>query len=221
VALKSLESVADGTKRPLYIIGLGDLGTDTNLIESRLTYALDLATRWNAAVLIDEADIFLEERRDQDLKRNGLVSVFLRVLEYYEGIMFLTTNRVGVFDAAFKSRIHLAVRYPALSTASRRELWDLFITSGSAQNKPQWLDTALLDKLAGYELNGRQIKNIVRTGFALALSMHTELTLKHIAMGLKALKSFDPDILGEVGRNNDESDQQVIEEQRAKRPRIS
>jgi SpoVK/Ycf46/Vps4 family AAA+-type ATPase len=68
------ESVADGTRRPLYTISSGDLGTDTNLVESKLSYALALATSWNAVVLIDEADVFLEERRLQDLKRNGLVS---------------------------------------------------------------------------------------------------------------------------------------------------
>jgi hypothetical protein len=135
--------------------------------------------------------------------------------------MFLTTNRVGVFDTAFKSRVHLAIRYPALSATSRRELWETFITSGSAENKPQWIDSALLDKLAGYELNGRQIKNIVRTGFALALSAGTELSLKHIAMGLKALKSFDSDFEGDAGRNSNNNDQHMTEDQRAKRPRLS
>lgn len=147
--------------------------------------------------------------------------VFLRVLEYYEGIMFLTTNRVGVFDTAFKSRIHLAIRYPPLSTTSRRELWETFITSGAAENKPEWLDSTHLDKLAGYELNGRQIKNIVRAGFALALSASTELSLKHIAMGLKALKSFDSDFADDSGRNSNDNDQNMTDEQRSKRPRLS
>jgi hypothetical protein len=68
------ESVADGTRRPLYTISSGDLGTDANLVETRLSYALALATSWNAVVLIDEADVFLEERKLHDLKRNGLIS---------------------------------------------------------------------------------------------------------------------------------------------------
>lgn len=46
-------------------------------------------------VLLDEADVFLEERDMKDLKRNALVSVFLRALEYYDGILILTSNRVG------------------------------------------------------------------------------------------------------------------------------
>lgn len=44
-------------------------------------------------VLLDESDVFLEEREKTDLKRNALVSVFLRALEYYEGILILTSNR--------------------------------------------------------------------------------------------------------------------------------
>jgi len=95
------------------------------------------------------------------------------------------------------------------------------ITSGSAENRPQWRDSALLDKLADYELNGRQIKNIVRTGFALALSAGTKLSPKHIAMGLKALKSFDSDFTEDAGRNGNDNDQHTTEDQRSKRPRLS
>lgn len=39
----------------------------------------------------------------------------MRVLDYYPGILFLTTNRVGIFDEAFKSRIHMALYYPPLA----------------------------------------------------------------------------------------------------------
>lgn len=44
-------------------------------------------------VLLDESEVFLEERSQADLQRNALVSVFLRALEYYDGILILTTNR--------------------------------------------------------------------------------------------------------------------------------
>jgi hypothetical protein len=71
------ESVADGTRRPLYTISSGDLGIDTSQVEERLSDALALAARWNAVVLIDEADVFLEERKDNSLKRNGLVAGML------------------------------------------------------------------------------------------------------------------------------------------------
>ena len=76
-------------------------------------------SRWGAILLLDEADVFLERRSSQDLVRNGLVSVFLRKLEYCEGVMFLTTNRVAQFDEAILTRIHLMLRYDDLNQAAR------------------------------------------------------------------------------------------------------
>ena len=68
------ESVADYTKKPLYTVSCGDLGVDAPAAEPALTDILDLATHWKAVLLIDEADIFLEQRSPSDLQRNGLVS---------------------------------------------------------------------------------------------------------------------------------------------------
>jgi hypothetical protein len=66
--------VADYTQRPLYTISSGDLGVDPAGVERTLLDALELAAHWNAIVLLDEADIFLEQRSNHDLQRNGLVS---------------------------------------------------------------------------------------------------------------------------------------------------
>ena len=84
-----------------------DLGLDPSEIESNLTNVLDMTTKWKCVLLLDEADVFLEARSNHDLERNKLVSIFLRILEYYEGFLFLTSNRVEEIDAAFESRIHL------------------------------------------------------------------------------------------------------------------
>ncbi|KAK7742340.1 hypothetical protein SLS53_004485 [Cytospora paraplurivora] len=85
-----------------------------------------MAEVWGAVILIDEADVFLEKRVHQDLQRNSLVSIFLRTIEYYRGILFLTTNRVGHFDDAFVSRIHVVIRYTSLTPADRNRFWNQF-----------------------------------------------------------------------------------------------
>ena len=157
---------------------------------------LDHATSWNAVLLIDEADVFLEERTNHDLQRNGLVSVFLRLLEYYEGIMFLTTNRVGTVDDAFKSRIHLAIKYPSLSAASQASIWTTFITKDGQRPKPVWL-TEYLSGLAAEQLNGRYIKNIMRTAFALAKAAGRELEPSDIDVGVRAMKEFEHDFVND------------------------
>jgi AAA+ superfamily predicted ATPase len=133
-------------------------------------------------------------------------TVFLRVLEYYEGMMILTTNRISTFDAAFKSRIHLAIKYPALSFASRRDLWVMFVTNVHTRPLPPWWDDEFLNSVAAEALNGRQIKNAVRTAYALAIADGSELRPEDIRMSLKSIKDFEEDFTqdsAEAGRDVD------------------
>ncbi|RDW79457.1 hypothetical protein BP6252_04095 [Coleophoma cylindrospora] len=189
------ESIADHVQRPLYILNSGDLGVSPESVEENLTSALALATFWGAIVLIDEADVFLEQRTIHDLTRNCLVSLFLRILEYYEGILFLTTNRLTTFDVAFKSRIHLALKYSALDQDRRKELWKLFLDRTSQQNVESWPEE-VLESLSKVELNGRQIKNAVRTAITLAKSEETSITESHLETVLETLKDFEDELKG-------------------------
>ena len=109
------ECVAEKTERPLFPITCGDLGESAMEVEESLERNFSLAHRWGCVLLLDEADVFLSLRNQNDLSRNAIVSVFLRTLEYYSGILFLTTNRVGALDPAFKSRIHISLYYPNLT----------------------------------------------------------------------------------------------------------
>ena len=104
------EGIAELLHCPLYCVSAGELGTNPRDLEQELTKILDVAHSWGAVLLLDEADVFLEARTPQDIHRNALVSIFLRLLEYFQGILFLTTNRVATFDDAFQSRIHIALR---------------------------------------------------------------------------------------------------------------
>ena len=61
-----------------------DLGESAFELDRALRRAFDLAATWRAVLLIDEADVFLEERSLHDLQRNAMVAVFLRQLEYYQ-----------------------------------------------------------------------------------------------------------------------------------------
>lgn len=59
-----------------------------------------------AILLLDQADIYLKRRSNQDLVRNSLFSVFLYKLEYYK-VLFLITNRVSQFNKTILSYIYL------------------------------------------------------------------------------------------------------------------
>jgi SpoVK/Ycf46/Vps4 family AAA+-type ATPase len=107
--------------------------------------------------------------------------------------MFLTTNRIGIFDSAFKFRVHYAIKYQPLTHESRRDLFRIFITSSAKDDPLEWMDDACLDKLAAAEFNGRQIQNAVRTAHALAVRSGKRLDVKHLDMPLTAMKAFEVD----------------------------
>ncbi|KAM0718471.1 hypothetical protein Q7P37_005541 [Cladosporium fusiforme] len=182
------ECVAASYGKPLLPITCGDLGLMPEEVEDTLQTAFQLAQSWDCIMLLDEADIFLAQRTNQDIERNALVSVFLRVLEYFEGILFLTTNRVGVFDEAFKSRIHMALYYPPLNWPTTEKIWRNLIrrtceSSTTVKCKPDeliefaWKLYEEQDKnlnSTGPVWNGRQIRNAFQSAIALARSECSE-----------------------------------------------
>lgn len=153
------EGISELLKCPLYMVSAGELGTDPRTLEAELQKILDIAHAWGAVLLLDEADVFLEKRTIQDIHRNALVSIFLRLLEYFQGILFLTTNRVETFDDAFQSRIHIALRYGDLSTKAKKSVFKMFIERVRVL---EGIDTMPFTEedynaLARNNLNGRQV----------------------------------------------------------------
>jgi SpoVK/Ycf46/Vps4 family AAA+-type ATPase len=188
------ESVSEHMKVPLYMMSAGDLGIDPSGIEDTLNTVMDMVAKWNAVLLLDEADVFLEARSAHDLERNKMVSIFLRVLEYYEGILFLTTNRINNIDDAFHSRIHLTLNYPNLSVEARKTIWNTFLGSETSIKANE------LDSLSAINLNGRQIKNTIKTAQMLARSEWTgngkcicPVEMKHIQTVLDVQKPITTD----------------------------
>jgi hypothetical protein len=157
------EAVAELLRRPLYAASVGELGTNPVSLERALKQILDIATAWNAVILIDEIDIFIEARNTSDILRNAMVGVCLRLLEYHQGVIFLTTNRVRNLDKAFLSRISVGIRFPASTREKRKQVWtNLLGASG--------LSPGMAGRLARYDINGRQIKNAIRLAQTIAKS---------------------------------------------------
>eukprot|EP01125_Pyxidicula_operculata_P013107 TRINITY_DN4339_c2_g1_i1.p1 TRINITY_DN4339_c2_g1~~TRINITY_DN4339_c2_g1_i1.p1 ORF type:complete len:722 (+),score=165.77 TRINITY_DN4339_c2_g1_i1:12-2177(+) len=182
------EAIAELLRRPLYSVGVGELGTNTEQLENSLREILEVASTWNAVLLIDEADIFLEKRSENDITRNAMVGIFLRLLEYHQGVLFLTTNRVKTFDKAFHSRISIALRYEDLGIDAREKVWKNFLEYA----KIEGIDTK---PLAKHDLNGRQIKTVIRLAQALSLSLDEPLTMKHFDRAVGVTEKFQDDML--------------------------
>lgn len=182
------EAVAEVQRRPLYVINVGELGTTPHDLEKALRMALKTAERWNAIVLLDEADIFLERRTVTDVTRNALVGIFLRELEYYRGVLFLTTNRASTLDPAILSRISLGIRYHELDASSRLRVWNNLVTAATGT-----LPDFGLEEFADSPLNGRQIKNVLRQALTLAKSEQESLAAEHLRTAVKLTTRFVED----------------------------
>ena len=110
----------------------------------------------------------------------SISTVFLRVLEYYDGVLMLTTNRVGSFDEAFRSRIHISLYYPPLDEHSTSQIWKMNLRRlQQAEDVDVDIDEAEIkrfyrkhweanEKKKSRRWNGRQIKNAFQTALALA-----------------------------------------------------
>ena len=188
------ESVAEISEKPLYRVTCGDVGTKAEEVEKYLESVLHLGKIWGCVVLLDEADVFLEQRSLEDLQRNALVSVFLRVLEYHEGILILTSNRVGTFDEAFKSRIQLALHYPSLRPFQRLHIWQNFINRLDSF-KDDTVDINdlrdHLEELQEVEMNGRQIRNAITTARQYAEWKGKIMNYEHLKDVIEVSGRFD------------------------------
>ncbi|KAI0859713.1 P-loop containing nucleoside triphosphate hydrolase protein [Xylaria cubensis] len=200
------ETIAAYTQRPLYTITCGDIGLQPTQVDKELERHFKLADRWGAVLLLDEADVFLVARDWANMARNALVSIFLRHLEYYSGILFLTSNRVGDFDEAFKSRIHVALTYPAVDLESTKRIWEGILDRITRDNAEEEVKIVFdkLDLLAfatkhfrsqvkeDTTWNGRQIRNAFQTAIALGNYDRCKRLKEEGITEMEALTSPDP-----------------------------
>jgi AAA+ superfamily predicted ATPase len=133
-------------------------------VEENLRHALLRARRWNAVLLVNEADVYVRARAD-DIVQNAIVGVFLRLLENLSGICFLTTNKGTTIDDAVSSRalVHLAYHYP--DPSERRELFRI----QSEIQKLDLSDAAYREFARRHRLSGRDIRQLVKLVKLLAI----------------------------------------------------
>ena len=128
--------------------------------------------------------------------------MFLRKLEYYNGILFLTTNRIGKLDPALTSRIHLILHYKRLGFAEAEKIFRTNISllqdaesqhSAMTHDPPLNIDTPDVLRFAADHYNkfpkgkgawnGRQIRNAFVVAAALARGESESLGLEAMGVG--------------------------------------
>ena len=172
------EVFSEQVKRPLYCVQCSQLGTDEEQLEKELKIVLSRAQRWKAILLIDEADVYVHSR-GTDIQQNAIVGVFLRVLEYYRGILFMTSNRETIIDDAIMSRATAWIRYELPDRAAALAIWRVLATQYKVE-----LTHSSFELLVGHpkfaHVSGRSIKNLLKLAKLMARRKKQPVTVDTI-----------------------------------------
>jgi len=144
--------------KPLYRVHSGQLGITAESVEANLSTILQRAARWDAIMLLDEADVYIR-CRDNDLQHNAIVAEFLRTLEYFDGLLFMTTNRDDDVDDAILSRCIATIKYEVPPRDAAIRLWHTLADQFNVE-LPAGLVETLADTYA--DASGRDIKELLK-----------------------------------------------------------
>jgi hypothetical protein len=144
--------------KPLYRVHSGQLGTSALSVQENLAQILRRAARWDSILLLDEADVYIR-CRDNDLQHNAIVAEFLRTLEYFSGLLFMTTNRIDDVDDAILSRCIAIIQYGMPSKEDATRIWKSLASQFEVD-----LADELIDELTRTYANasGRDIKELLK-----------------------------------------------------------
>jgi len=99
--------------------------------------------------------------RGSDIQQNAIVGVFLRVLEHYRGVLFLTSNRATVIDDAIMSRATAWIRYALPTRDQLVEIWGV-LSKQYGMEMPVGTIRQLVTEFP--KISGRNVKNLLKLG---------------------------------------------------------
>ncbi len=177
------EVYAESEQRPLYSVQCSQLGINPDDLEEALLKVFERARRWNAVMLLDEADVYVHERGN-NMAQNAIVGVFLRVLEYQGTVLFLTSNRPEDVDDAIASRCIARLYYVAPGPEDARRIWRVLADNAKFKISDEVIEQFTTGNPG---ITGRDIKNILKLA-GLMKGADKGITLSHI----KYVQQFKP-----------------------------
>ncbi|KAK0638936.1 hypothetical protein B0T16DRAFT_462657 [Cercophora newfieldiana] len=186
------EAIAQTYQRPLMVLDMGDI---VNVGDGGRDF-LRLAEVWNCVVLLDEVDAFLLHRSKQDVHSNTDISLLLRILETFSGLLILTTCRPAVLDQGVKSRVHLNLCLKPLNLEQTLQIFrnniahlrEIERRSTTPEHRALGIQEDEILKFASRQFrtntfdygrwNGRQIRNAFRAAVAIARYQYLGTTLE-------------------------------------------
>jgi hypothetical protein len=167
------EIYAEVCGRPLYSVHAGNLGTSPREVAEQLRAVFQRAKRWGCVLLLDEADVFVMTR-GRDVVQNAIVAEFLRTMEYFDGLLFMTTNRGEDIDEAILSRCAAIIHYEVPQPILARKVWWVMAENFGAELSPD-LVGKLVAAFPG--IAPRDIKMLLRLTMRVAKAQSRPLDL--------------------------------------------
>lgn len=172
----SAEVYAETIQRPLYEIQCAQIGSDPSSIEENLRAVLARSLRLKMPLLINEADSFVR-KRGVSFEQDAVVAVFLRLLEYHTGLVFMTTNRGDEIDEAIKSRCIALIEFKIPEAKERRALWKVQLEQFGLELSP----VDLMKAVRGFPtIVGRDIQNLIKLTSRVCAAMKTEFSFEEL-----------------------------------------
>ena len=203
----TVEALARFFGKPLYSISFAELGSSTAELEEKLTVTLQLAGKWGCLALLDEGDALVEQRKQGQFLLNSMTGVLLRLLENFEGSLFINSNRVASFDPAALSRVTLAVKFTPLTEAGMQQVWRNTIARVLKSDTTRSLtyEEALaevpgsfdLSQLATFPGSGRSVGAVMKMAIALCSHRDCDLTQTILDECVNSFLSFNTDLKSE------------------------
>lgn len=183
------EVFAEAESRPLYSVQASQLGVTPQDLETELLRVFARADRWNAILLIDEADVYVCER-GTSLVQNAIVGVFLRVMEYFSGTIVLTTNRADLVDDAILSRCIAKIEYSTPTPDNQARIWRVLADSAGIEIT----DAVIAEAAAAFPaLSGRDVKTLLKLSRCIASSRKCPIDLGVIRHAKRFKSTHTPD----------------------------
>lgn len=156
------EKLSEAWRSPLYTVPASQLGVDSRALAERLLVIESRARRWGAAVLLDDADVYVRAR-GVDLQQNAIVDEMLRFMERSNLRVFITSNIIDIDDAV-ASRCYAKLRLPPPTREQRIEIWKQL----AGVNNMKFSIATVRRACSKYAFTGREIyqllKLLARTG---------------------------------------------------------
>jgi SpoVK/Ycf46/Vps4 family AAA+-type ATPase len=158
--------------------------------ERNLSQLFARAEEQDIILLLDEGDSLLTARTDvrtsNDRYANMETNYLLQRLEFYDGIILITSNAANHIDTAFQRRMDVTIEFGLPDAGHRQRLWLLHLPENNDTKTANAVSESFLRQVAlRCALTGGQIRNAALHATLLAVDAHQPISNTFLAEGIR------------------------------------